>query len=132
MKIISVLGAAVMAMALSTTAFADRHDAPRHFDKHERQHSQPARPDRHYSQPMQPQHHQHRAPQHYRPAPPPKHYRVQRGYRLPHGYGAPPPHYYAHRLPHRHGHEWRRVGSDMVLVAITTGIIQEVLHNVLH
>lgn len=33
------------------------------------------------------------------------------------------------RLPHYEGYEWQQVGSDLVLVAIATGIIYEVLDH---
>lgn len=35
------------------------------------------------------------------------------------------------QLPHYDGYEWKQVGSDMILVTIGTGIIYEVLRNVL-
>lgn len=35
------------------------------------------------------------------------------------------------QLPHYDGYEWQQVGTDVVLVAIATGIIYEVLQNVL-
>lgn len=35
------------------------------------------------------------------------------------------------RLPHYEGYEWRQVGRDVVLVAIASGIVYEVLRNVL-
>ncbi|MFP6848178.1 MAG: anti-virulence regulator CigR family protein [Pseudomonas sp.] len=35
------------------------------------------------------------------------------------------------RLPHYDGYEWKQMGTDMVLVTIATGIIYEVLHNIL-
>ncbi|WP_434606717.1 RcnB family protein [Pseudomonas sp. D2-30] len=33
------------------------------------------------------------------------------------------------RLPHYDGYEWQQVGSDLILVAIATGIIYEVLNG---
>lgn len=35
------------------------------------------------------------------------------------------------QLPRYDGYEWKQMGTDVVLVAITTGIIYEVLRNVL-
>lgn len=35
------------------------------------------------------------------------------------------------RLPHYDGYEWKQVGRDVVLVAIATGIVYEILRNVL-
>ncbi|AUY32441.1 hypothetical protein EON09_26865 [Pseudomonas soli] len=35
------------------------------------------------------------------------------------------------RLPHYDGYEWHQAGADLLLVAIASGVIYEVLHNVL-
>ncbi len=35
------------------------------------------------------------------------------------------------RLPHYDGYEWQQAGTDLLLVAIASGVIYEVLHNVL-
>lgn len=35
------------------------------------------------------------------------------------------------KLPHYDGYEWKQAGTDVVLVAIATGIVYEVLRNVL-
>lgn len=35
------------------------------------------------------------------------------------------------RLPHYEGYEWRQAGADLVLVALATGVIYEVLQEVL-
>ncbi|MBS7663216.1 RcnB family protein [Pseudomonas lalucatii] len=35
------------------------------------------------------------------------------------------------QLPHYEGYEWQQIGRDVVLVAIATGIVYEVLRNVL-
>lgn len=37
----------------------------------------------------------------------------------------------ASRLPHYEGYEWKQVGTDVVLVAVATGIVYEILRNVL-
>lgn len=36
------------------------------------------------------------------------------------------------RLPHYDGYEWQQAGTDLILVAITTGIIYEVLDGALN
>ncbi len=35
------------------------------------------------------------------------------------------------QLPHYDGYEWKQIGTDVVLVTIATGIVYEVLRNVL-
>lgn len=35
------------------------------------------------------------------------------------------------RLPHYEGYEWQQAGTDLLLIAIATGVIQDVLHGVL-
>ncbi|MBB4820586.1 hypothetical protein HNP29_003981 [Pseudomonas alcaligenes] len=35
------------------------------------------------------------------------------------------------RLPHYEGYEWQQAGTDLLLVTIATGVIYEVLHDVL-
>jgi hypothetical protein len=35
------------------------------------------------------------------------------------------------QLPHYDGYEWRQVGSDVVLVALASGLIYEIIENVL-
>lgn len=35
-------------------------------------------------------------------------------------------------LPHYKGYEWRRVGTDLILVSVATGIIYAVFDHVLH
>ncbi|MFZ3206103.1 MAG: anti-virulence regulator CigR family protein [Pseudomonas sp.] len=37
----------------------------------------------------------------------------------------------ASQLPHYDGYEWKQAGTDVILVAIATGIVYEVLRNVL-
>lgn len=37
----------------------------------------------------------------------------------------------ASQLPHYEGYEWKQIGTDVVLVAIATGIVYEILRNVL-
>lgn len=35
------------------------------------------------------------------------------------------------RLPHYEGYDWVRAGTDLILVAVATGIIYEVLHDIM-
>ncbi|VXC56027.1 conserved exported hypothetical protein [Pseudomonas sp. 8Z] len=35
------------------------------------------------------------------------------------------------RLPYYEGYEWKQIGTDVVLVAVATGIVYEILRNVL-
>jgi len=35
------------------------------------------------------------------------------------------------RLPHYEGYEWQQAGKDLLLITLATGVIYEVLHNVL-
>ncbi|MBU6961267.1 RcnB family protein [Pseudomonas sp. CVAP len=68
-----------------------------------------------------------------RGAPPPPGVRWVRGQPLPRGY-------YGERLdsralehlPYYPGYEWRRMGGDIVLIAIGTGVVYEVLEGVLY
>ncbi|TWI57547.1 nickel/cobalt transporter regulator [Pseudomonas duriflava] len=56
---------------------------------------------------------------------------IAKGKPLPRGYGKPLPPGVVKQLPRYEGYEWRRLGTDMVLIAVTTGIVYEILHNVL-
>lgn len=38
---------------------------------------------------------------------------------------------FARQLPNYPGYEWRQVGSDAALINITTGIVREIMHDVL-
>ncbi|WP_226503778.1 anti-virulence regulator CigR family protein [Pseudomonas sp. MWU16-30317] len=64
------------------------------------------------------------------PLPPNIH--VERGRPLPRGYGRPLDAGALRHLPHYDGYQWRRLGSDVVLVAIGTGLVYEILDNVLN
>ncbi len=57
---------------------------------------------------------------------------IQKGKPLPQGYGKRLDAKALHGLPHYQGYEWRRVGSDIVLVAVTTGIVYTILLGVLN
>ena len=62
----------------------------------------------------------------------PRHVKVVKGNRFPAGYGRVLPYEQARYLPHYQGYEWRSVGRDLVLVAVSTGIIYTILDNVLN
>ena len=57
--------------------------------------------------------------------------RLERGRPLPPGYGRPLPPGIARQLPDYPGYEWRRLGTDMVLVAVGTGLVYAILQGVL-
>ncbi|RON42694.1 anti-virulence regulator CigR family protein [Pseudomonas frederiksbergensis] len=68
-----------------------------------------------------------------RGAPPPPGIRLERGRPLPHGYyGERLDNRALSHLPYYQGYEWRRAGGDIVLIAVGTGIVYEVLDNVLN
>jgi Ni/Co efflux regulator RcnB len=58
--------------------------------------------------------------------------RIERGRPLPNGYGERLDPRALEQLPRYDGYEWRRVGPDVVLVALTTGVIYTVLDGVLN
>jgi Ni/Co efflux regulator RcnB len=64
--------------------------------------------------------------------PPPPGIRVVKGQPLPHGYGKRLDNRALAHLPRYQGYEWRRMGTDVVLIAIGTGIVYEVLQGVLN
>lgn len=61
----------------------------------------------------------------------PSHVHIVKGKPLPPGYGKRLPAATLAHLPHYPGYEWRRVGSDMVLITISTGLVYEILAGVL-
>lgn len=61
----------------------------------------------------------------------PPHVHIVRGKPLPPGWGRRLNAHQHRYVPHYHGYEWRRTGSDLVLVALATGIVYEILHDVL-
>lgn len=63
---------------------------------------------------------------------PPANIRVVRGQPLPRGYGARLDSRALQHLPRYDGYEWRRMGTDVVLIAIGSGIVYEVLQGVLN
>lgn len=68
-----------------------------------------------------------------RGAPPPPGVRWVRGQPLPHGYyGERLDSRALSRLPYYPGYEWRRMGGDVVLIALGSGVVYEVLEGVLY
>ncbi|WP_426203733.1 anti-virulence regulator CigR family protein [Pseudomonas sp. TWP3-1] len=68
-----------------------------------------------------------------RGAPPPPGMHLERGRPLPHGYyGERLDNRAMERLPYYPGYEWRRAGGDIVLIAVGTGIVYEILDGVLY
>ena len=61
----------------------------------------------------------------------PQHVHIVRGKPLPPGWGKRLNAYQHRYVPHYQGYEWRRTGSDLVLVALATGLVHEILHEVL-
>lgn len=57
---------------------------------------------------------------------------VERGRPLPRGYGRPLDPAALRHLPQYDGYQWRRLGSDVVLVAIGSGLVYEILSGVLN
>ncbi|WP_213878114.1 anti-virulence regulator CigR family protein [Pseudomonas sp. dw_358] len=64
--------------------------------------------------------------------PPPPNIRLERGRPLPRGYGRPLDARALQHMPRYDGYQWRRVGSDVVLVAVGSGLVYEILDNVLN
>lgn len=64
------------------------------------------------------------------PLPPNIH--VVKGHPLPPGYGKRLDSRSLQHLPHYDGYEWRRLGSDVVLIAVGTGIVYAILDGVLN
>jgi Ni/Co efflux regulator RcnB len=58
--------------------------------------------------------------------------RIERGRPLPRGYGERLDPRALEQLPRYDGYEWRRVGPDVVLIALTTGVIYTVLEGALN
>lgn len=55
---------------------------------------------------------------------------LQRGKPLPPGIAKKLDPGLSGRLPHYSGYEWRQAGRDLILVAVTTGVIEAILDNV--
>ncbi|MDE1167483.1 MAG: anti-virulence regulator CigR family protein [Pseudomonas sp.] len=56
---------------------------------------------------------------------------VMRGRPLPPGYGRPLDRRALEHLPYYPGYEWRGFGPDLVLIAVGTGVVYEVMQGVL-
>lgn len=67
-----------------------------------------------------------------RGGPVPSNIHIERGRPLPRGYGRPMDQQALRHLPRYDGYQWRRVGSDVVLVAIGSGLVYEILSGVLN
>jgi len=68
-----------------------------------------------------------------RGAPPPPGIHLVRGQPLPRGYyGERLDNRALNHLPRYQGYEWRRMGGDIVLIAIGSGIVYEILDGVLN
>ena len=64
------------------------------------------------------------------PLPPGIH--IAKGKPLPPGYGKRLDRQALQHLPHYDGYEWRRLGTDVVLIAVGTGIVYAILDGVLN
>ncbi|WP_162864222.1 anti-virulence regulator CigR family protein, partial [Pseudomonas viridiflava] len=64
------------------------------------------------------------------PLPPGIH--IVKGRPLPPGYGKRLDRRSLQYLPHYEGYEWRRLGTDVVLIAVGTGIVYAILDGVLN
>jgi len=109
------------------------HPTPRHQPAPppaHRTHRHPAPPPPANFQPVRLQIHANRHHIGIGPALPP-HVHIVRGKPLPPGWGKRLNAHQRRYVPHYHGYEWRRTGSDLVLVALATGIVHEILHEVL-
>jgi len=62
----------------------------------------------------------------------PPHVHLVVGRPIPHGWGHPLSASHVRHLPHYAGYEWRRAGNDLILVAVTTGLIYAIVDNVLN
>ncbi|MCW3149003.1 hypothetical protein N8H22_10405 [Stutzerimonas stutzeri] len=56
---------------------------------------------------------------------------VQKGKPLPHGWGRPLTARQRRGIPYYEGYEWRRLGRDLILLNIATGIVYIILEDVL-
>ncbi|PKM05126.1 MAG: hypothetical protein CVV16_01475 [Gammaproteobacteria bacterium HGW-Gammaproteobacteria-6] len=151
---------AALLFSAPTFASPDRHrDYRQHESRHHHQHRE-SRHHRHEPRAHHRGHEQHRGHggryhnqrQGYRSPPPvhvirqhlyphrhhvsrgharPPHVIIVQGRPLPRGYGRRLGHAHARHLPHYAGYEWHSSGRDLILVAVTTGIVYAILDNVL-
>lgn len=121
------------------------HQQRRHAPERSQWHWQQQR--KHHQSPHRQQHHQHRYPphrdqlrreahrhsHHLRRGPAlPKHMHLVVGRPLPHGWSHRIPSSHAKHLPHYAGYEWHSAGRDLVLVAVTSGVVYSILDNILN
>lgn len=67
----------------------------------------------------------------YTPLPPGVRKNMMRGKPLPHGIAKRPvPPRMRRHLPHRDGYAWYRTGNDLVLIAVASGIVADIMVNV--
>ncbi|WP_397450732.1 anti-virulence regulator CigR family protein [Pseudomonas sp. NA-150] len=109
----------------------DDHDNRGH-DDHGRDDHGPRRPpeNEHFDEARRAFHDHHEYFVRGRPLPPNFHY--ERGRPLPAGYGERMDPREVQYLPRYDGYEWRRVGPDAVLVAVTTGVVYTILEGALN
>lgn len=62
----------------------------------------------------------------------PPNVRAEKGRPLPHGYGKRLDSRALAQLPRYPGYEWRRLGNDVVLISIGSGIVYEIMSGVLN
>lgn len=65
-------------------------------------------------------------------SPLPANVHVEKGRPLPHGYGKRLDSRALSQLPRYPGYEWRRLGNDVVLISVGTGVVYEILDGVLN
>jgi Ni/Co efflux regulator RcnB len=139
-RLIASLGVLMLSATPLLNASADQRDDHGHYDNHGDNHGEDHRgPDNHRGGPpprdfgpvRQTIHDNHGY--FVRGAPPPPGIHLVRGRPLPHGYyGERLDNRALGRLPYYPGYEWRRAGGDIVLIAVGTGIVYEVLEGVLY
>ena len=113
-----------------------RSPPPRvHQHPHEHRPSHHPRPPHHRGPPHRDQMRRdiNRSSHYLRPGPPlPRHMHLVVGRPLPHGWHHRVPPGQLKHLPQYPGYEWHSAGRDLVLVAVTTGLVYTILDNVLN
>ena len=112
------------------------YQQPRNYYQQPRQYQQPHRPHQQHRYPphrdqlrrdiYRSSHHLHRGPAL------PRHVHLVVGRPLPHGWSHRVPPGHVKHLPHYAGYEWHSAGRDLVLVAVTTGMVYSILDNVIN
>ena len=132
--VIAVLAAIGFTSAASNVALADPHGRDRHHDRPRVE----QRHDRHDHRDDRYDRHSHARYHVVRYAPPPgyRHYAWRQGAHLPRAYYAPRyvvHNYAAYRLrPPPRGYHWVRVDNDVVLAAVTTGLVMQVINGIFY